>query len=143
MNNDDLDFLQPETQDEFERPERGIVVDGSCAGNPGDGQYRIMDLETNEMLFESKFFLNVTNNQMELLATLHAISKYPDKIIYTDSQTAFAWVKNKTINSSSSNHQMTERLTKGLNHIKSLTFDLRMWKTRIWGENPADFNRKS
>ncbi|MBK9723303.1 MAG: hypothetical protein IPO78_17205 [Saprospiraceae bacterium] len=138
-----FDFLNPENNDLNTIPKTGIIVDASCMGNPGVGQYRVYSLTESKVLYQSGYFENVTNNQMEALAALHAIAKHHEEIIYTDSQTAKAWIENKCISTSSNNHGMNARILAGLEHIKSLSYTLRLWQTRIWGENPADFGRKN
>lgn len=130
----------------MERPESGIVVDGSVSGNPGPGRYKIVDLETLEVLFTSKYFENVTNNQMELFGILHAAYLVEengwDKIIYSDSQTGIAWFNNKRMDTSSTNKNINIRLTQGLRWAKNREVTVLRWLTQIWGENPADFGKK-
>lgn len=72
-----------------------IFIDGSSRGNPGTGGYGIVifeDADSNNILFaRSAQYSNVTNNQMELMALLHALDyvedHYPNEpvMIYSDS----------------------------------------------------------
>ena len=70
-----------------------IYTDGSCLGNPGPGGWGAL-LEFNEQTKEmSAGFAHTTNNRMELLAPIEALSQLKQKCdvnIYTDSQ----YVKN-------------------------------------------------
>lgn len=66
-----------------------IYTDGSCLGNPGPGGYGAL-LEFKQQQKEiSQGFQNTTNNRMELLAPIAALSllKEPCEVnLYTDSQ---------------------------------------------------------
>ena len=77
-----------------------IFVDGACAKNPGIGEYRVIS-ECKTINFNSDKYPASTNNLMEFLALVKAIElSKPGDIIYSDSQTALAWVKKKLINTS-------------------------------------------
>lgn len=69
-----------------------IYVDGSSRGNPGDGGFGVVIINNNKLEYAfSEQFNNVTNNQMELRAIIHALElikeKYPEEevIIHSDS----------------------------------------------------------
>lgn len=56
-----------------------VYTDGSSRGNPGAGAYAFL-VKTERGIYEdAKYFDNVTNNQMELLAILNAIKFIKDK----------------------------------------------------------------
>ena len=65
-----------------------IYTDGSCIGNPGPGGWAVIILDNrNEKIISGKKN-NTTNNQMELLAPIKALSNFNKKksfIIFTDS----------------------------------------------------------
>ena len=65
-----------------------IYTDGSCIGNPGPGGWAVIILDNrNEKKISGKKN-NTTNNQMELLAPIKALSNFNKKksfIIFTDS----------------------------------------------------------
>ena len=69
-----------------------IYVDGSSRGNPGDGGFGVVIINNNKLEYAfNEQFNNVTNNQMELRAIIHALElikeKYPEEevIIHSDS----------------------------------------------------------
>jgi ribonuclease HI len=69
-----------------------IFTDGACSGNPGPGGYGILMRvpEKNYQKTYSKGFRKTTNNRMELMAVIFALSKLKspenDVHIYTDSK---------------------------------------------------------
>lgn len=69
-----------------------IYVDGSSRGNPGAGGFGVVIINNNKLEYAfNEQFNNVTNNQMELKAIIHALElikeKYPEEevIIHSDS----------------------------------------------------------
>lgn len=130
----------------MKRPERGICVDGSCMGNPGKWQYQIIDLALGVELYISPILENGTNNIAEYVGIIHAMGlckKMDLQVfgpIYSDSQTALTWIRNGKSNSSLT-HPLLERADKWLKENRSHTSVLK-WETKLWGESPADFNRK-
>ena len=78
-----------------------IYTDGSCIGNPGPGGWAVIILNNkNEKIISGKKN-NTTNNQMELLAPIKALSNFNKKksfIIFTDSiyvkEGITKWIKN-------------------------------------------------
>ena len=78
-----------------------IYTDGSCIGNPGPGGWAVIILDNrNEKKISGKK-KNTTNNQMELLAPIKALSNFNKKksfIIFTDSiyvkEGITKWIKN-------------------------------------------------
>jgi ribonuclease HI len=79
-----------------------IAVDAACSGNPGDMEYRGVKTISGEELFRLGPFKEATNNIGEFLAIIHAAAllkknKLNNTIIYTDSKTAMAWVRNKKV----------------------------------------------
>jgi len=126
------------------KPVKGICVDGGTEGNPGPCFYRGVDIETNTVLFE-KHLGEGTNNIAEFLAIVHAIH-YCEKNniepnIWSDSKTAIAWVRNKKANTTIDG-PITNRLTKACEYLKNKDIVINKWKTKHWGEIPADFGRK-
>ena len=70
-----------------------IAVDAACSGNPGEMEYRWIDLQTWGEIFHEKFQIG-TNNIWEFLAIVHGL-KYlwdDDKVIYSDSRIAISRV---------------------------------------------------
>lgn len=131
-------------------PIDGICVDGACSGNPGVGEYRYVWTGGGMEIFRSKQYKNVTNNIMEFLGLVDAIKYALENkisVIYSDSVTAMAWVKNKKCNTTIDEknqiwHEINDSIlflntNKAINSIK-----LEKWDTEKYGEIPADFGRK-
>ena len=124
-----------------------IYVDGYCIGNPGPcGCRGVMD---GKQIFIYDLGLG-TNNIAEFYAVAAAIKYIKDHeltpaILYSDSMTALSWIKNRHTNSSVPN----ENLKKAVDYIKSIKkiglegIDILHWKTKLWGEIPADFGYKN
>ena len=65
-----------------------IYTDGSCIGNPGPGGWAAIILDADKKDIISGRKKNTTNNQMELMAAIKALTFFSRKqkiIIYTDS----------------------------------------------------------
>ena len=65
-----------------------IYTDGSCIGNPGSGGWAAIILNGDKQDIISGRKKNTTNNQMELMAAIKALTFFSRKqkiIIYTDS----------------------------------------------------------
>lgn len=129
-----------------------ICVDASCRGNPGDVEYRGVSTETREELFHKRPMPNGTNNLGEFLAIVHGLAylknQNKDIPIYSDSQTAILWVKNKKtktkLNRSADNEEIFVLVDRALNWLENNEYSnpVLKWDTRYWGEIPADFGRK-
>ena len=83
-----------------EIPRVGWTVDAACSGNPGDMEYRAVNLEDWNELFRQGPFKMGTNNIGEFLAIVHALAvlkkdKNPTLPVYTDSRTALSWIRKK------------------------------------------------
>ena len=66
-----------------------IYTDGSCIGNPGNGGWAAIIINSEKKIQVKGSKKNTTNNQMELLAPIQALKKIPkgSKIqIFTDSK---------------------------------------------------------
>ena len=132
--------------------ERSIAVDAACSGNPGVMEYRGVSLWNNQEIFHFKCELG-TNNIGEFLAIVHALAllqkmNLPDLPIYTDSQTAISWVKNKKCKTKlEQNHRtlpLFDLIHRAEAWLQSHTWQnsIIKWPTEKWGEIPADFGRK-
>lgn len=129
-----------------------ICVDASCLGNPGIVEYRGVDTKTGEVLFHKSPMDNGTNNIGEFLAIVHALAylNKQNKVIpiYSDSQTAIKWVKNKKINTklqqNSTNQEIFDLIKRALFWLENNSYSnpILKWDTVAWGEIPADFGRK-
>jgi ribonuclease HI len=129
-----------------------ICVDASCIGNPGDVEYRGVNTETREELFHKRPMPNGTNNLGEFLAIVHGLAylknQNKDIPIYSDSQTALLWMKNKKIRTklkrSADNKEIFNLVDRALNWLENNEYvnPVLKWDTVSWGEIPADFGRK-
>ncbi len=128
-----------------------IFVDGSCIGNPGPGEYR--GVINDQVVFNQKFSFQTTNNIMEFVAIVHGLGYaqkqgFKDFIVFSDSQTAIAWVKRLKCNSGLENidpeqKDIIQRAEKYLNANSHIIEKVEKWDTRKNGEIPADFGRKN
>lgn len=132
---------------------RAIAVDAACAGNPGPMEYRGVSLSTGRQLFHFGPVEGGTNNIGEYLAIVHAMalcaqSGEPHRTIYSDSRIAQGWVRRRRANThiapTPSNQYVREVLARADRWLQTheLTNPLLKWNTEVWGEIPADFNRK-
>lgn len=135
-----------------------LCVDASCTGNPGVMEYRAVDLKARKEVFRSPIYSMGTNNLGEFLAIYDAIryienlekkrSKTKYECIFSDSETAIAWMRSKKIKTTLKYTKETkELLTKvqdAITRIKThdFTIPIRKRETEIRGEIPADFDRK-
>ena len=128
------------------------AVDAACSGNPGPMEYRAIDLATGAEVFRYGPIFG-TNNIGEFLAVVHALAlmkqqNITDKVIYTDSNNAIAWLKKKHCKTTLPHDEQTERLFGVIRRaeqwlrLNAVTIPVEKWDTRAWGEIPADFGRK-
>jgi len=143
-----------------------LCVDASCIGNPGNMEYRAVDLHTRKEIFRSPIYPLWTNNLWEFLAIYDAIryiekknnvkhatwtvkqtkSKY--ECIFSDSETAIARVKSKKIKTTLPYNDQTKdllmKVQEAATWLKTHNFDIpiRKRETEIRWEIPADFDRK-
>ena len=108
-----------------------VCVDGACQGNPGKIEYRGVNMDTKEVLFQfgsdnSQEGDHIgTNNIAEFLAVCHAVG-YCKRItqnytVYTDSKTAISWFSRKKCNSSyQAKGEVKRRIKKCEEYIKTL-----------------------
>jgi ribonuclease HI len=133
-------------------PTDGLAVDAACSGNPGSLEYRAVWISTGEQAFHKGPFEEGTNNIGEFLAIIEGLKllanlKLP-MILYTDSQIAIGWVKKKKANTTLVNSSKTKALfamiEEGQSWLSKNSYStpIEKWKTKLWGEIPADFGRK-
>jgi len=128
-----------------------IAVDAACSGNPGEMEYRWIDLQTWDEVFHEKFKI-WTNNIWEFLAIVHWLSYLWDdnRVIYSDSKIAISWVnqwKCKTqidTNEKSDFWKTLEGVERAEKWLKENWIKHKILKrnTEDWWEIPADFGRK-
>ncbi len=89
----------------------------------------------------------------EFLAIVHALAFLKDKEsnipVYSDSQTAMKWVKEKKVKSTLKREKETEEMWSLVERAESwlkqntYTNPILKWNTKEWGEIKADYGRKS
>ena len=130
-----------------------ITVDGAFSSSTKAMEYQCVMNISREIIFRSQPLIGGSNNLAEFLALIDAI-RYREKTkqenlhIYSDSATALAWLRDKkvntTINLESANPLIKEMIDTSLAYLKSTDKhnNIFKWTTSLWGEIPADFNRK-
>lgn len=129
-----------------------IAVDAACSGNPGAMEYQGVYTKNGRRIFYAGPFPDGTNNVGEFLALVHALALLKEKgkamPVYSDSETAMAWVRNKKaktkLEPNKANAKLFELIQRAEYWLKNNTWEspILKWKTEIWGEIPADFGRK-
>lgn len=130
-------------------PGEYIIVDGACDHTTGVFEYKGIFYQSKDLFFKFGPVKGGSNNIAEFLAAVHALSLCKKRglrlPVYTDSQTALAWVRNRRANTgvemSGDVEMLIGRAEKWLRENPDHN-DLRKWDTKNWGENPADFGNK-
>ena len=132
--------------------EDSYSVDASCIGSPGPMEYQCVHTTTCQQIFHQGPFENGTNNIGEFLAIVHALALFKKRgitaPIYTDSDTALAWVKHKKcktkLTPDETNQPIFELISRAESWLDENEFvnELLKWDTNAWGEIPADYGRK-
>lgn len=128
-----------------------LAVDAACSGNPGPMEYRGVYLKTGQVIFHYGPVYG-TNNIGEFLAIVHGLALLKQKglsmPIYSDSQNAISWVRQKKCKTKLEHTAKTAELfnliERAENWLKNNSYSTRIikWETTRWGEVPADFGRK-
>lgn len=129
-----------------------MSVDAACSGNPGVLEYRGVDTSTGKEAFRQGPFPLGTVNIGEFLAIVHGLAylhKHKSNIpIYSDSLTARKWVKDKAIKTklerTVKNDALFQLVDRAIIWLRTHSYsnEILTWKTKVWGEIPADFGRK-
>lgn len=147
-----MTVVKPNADPHAPLPEmNALAVDAACSGNPGVMEYQGVFVSTRTQLFHFKAPYG-TNNIGEFLAIVHGLAYLKknrmDLIIYSDSVNAINWVRAKQCRTklpyneqSAPLYEIIRRAEAWL-HNNTYTTDIRKWDTDLWGEIPADFNRK-
>lgn len=127
------------------------AVDAACSGNPGQMEYRGVELVTGKELFHFGPTYG-TNNIGEFLAIVHALALIKKqglrRTVFTDSRNALLWVKGKKCRTKLERNARSEELfgiiERAERWLAENTWDTPVvkWNTKEWGEIPADFGRK-
>ena len=129
-----------------------ISVDAASSGNPGIMEYQGVDTKSKKVLFKQGPFKEATNNIGEFLALVHGLAFLKklksSQIIYSDSITAISWVKKKQCQTklapNENNKEVFKLIDRAITWLMTHSYDNQIvkWKTKKWGEIPADFGRK-
>lgn len=129
-----------------------ISVDGASSSRGGMSEYRGVYTHNAKEIFRMGPFPDGTNNLMEFLALVHALGFCKQEgislPIYSDSRTAILWVHNKQIKTKQArterNKQLFALIDRALIWLNENDYSNKIlkWETKVWGEIPADFNRK-
>ncbi len=152
-NNKKRPQLTAEQKKKYGEPiQESISVDGASSSRGGMSEYRGVITSTGQEIFRMGPYPEGTNNLMEFLALVHALS-YCKKNgillpIYSDSRTAILWVRNKAIKTkqprTDKNVKLFDLIDRALKWLNENDYSNKIlkWETKAWGEIPADFNRK-
>ena len=144
-----MDIISPKTKSEQQTnpPSEGIATDCAHSTKHGLTQFRGIDLRTGEQIFLEEIG-NQTTNIGEFLGVVTAAkyiieNNYLPRIIYTDSITAIAWIRDKK----TASKKKYPALKKAEIFLKVMAEEVDQIKIIHWdndklGEIPADFGRK-
>lgn len=131
----------------MKRPVEGIATDGAHSTSNGLTSYRAVDIKTEEQLFLEEIG-NRTINIAEFLAVVQAMKyiiehDYYPKVIYTDSITAMAWVRNKRT-ASKKKYPALKTAEIFLKTMGTQIDEIQIihWNNDLWAEIPADYGNK-
>lgn len=130
-----------------------IAVDAACSGNPGKMEYRLVFVETGDVLYASPVYPRGTNNIGEFLAIVHALAWMEQHSyivpLYSDSKIALSWVRQGKCKSKLAREARTEELYRLIERAEQwlathdlCRYTLLKWDTAACGEIPADYGRK-
>lgn len=132
--------------------EDSYCVDASCSGYPGRLEYKCVHTTTGQQIFRQGPFVNGSNNIGEFLAIVHALAFFRKRVIpapiYTDSETALTWVKNKKCKTNlpqdEKNSPIFDLISRAEDWLNQNEYpnEILKWDTNAWGEIPADYGRK-
>ena len=129
-----------------------LAVDAACSGNPGKLEFRGVIADTGTQVFHRGPYIGGTNNIGEFLATVLGLA-YLQKhnlpwVLYSDSKTAIAWIKQKKCktqlewNAENQELLLAVRAAEKWLSEHTWTTPIYKWNTEHLGEIPADFGRK-
>ena len=113
-------------------------------------EYRGVDMKTKKVLFLYSETLKTSSGVAEFLALVHGLAYIKKKglstkYIYSDCQTAIVWVEKKRVKTDTKPKGKILDLIKRAEYwLKTNLYETKVlkWKTKSWGEIPADFGRK-
>lgn len=133
--------------DHPETPTKGICTDAAQSEKRKVSEYRGVCLKTGEEIFYTNLG-HQTVNIGEFEAIIEGMqwiikNDYPDKIIWTDSQTAMAWVKyKKTSSNKKFSGLFKSEMFLHIHAARVAEIEVKKWDNKLFGEIPADFHNK-
>jgi ribonuclease HI len=132
---------------------KSLCVDAAWNSETKVVEYRGVWFGSRKVAFRQGPFEGGTNNIGEFLAIVHALgvlaNKSLDHPVYSDSQSAMKWVKQRKVESKSMQQGKTSAEINALVERALVWLDenkygneILKWETRAWGEIPADYGRK-
>lgn len=129
-------------------PIEGIACDGAHSEKNRLTQYQAVDLATGELLFREDIGYQTVNigeylGLAEAIRYVIFVAKKPT-VIYCDSKTAIAWVRDRYTSSKKFNKDVFKAemfILACKTEIEKLV-TIKHWSSTKWGENPADFGNK-
>lgn len=128
-----------------------LCVDAACSGNPGKMEYQGIHIPSGKRIFHYGPVWG-TNNIGEFLAIVHALALLKQQgksmTVYSDSNTAQTWVRNRHCKTTLPRDEKTEELHQLITRAELWLRNnpdhcpVEKWNTNEWGEIPADFGRK-
>jgi len=148
-----LPVLNPNLRSQMKLPiAESYCVDASCLGNPGRLEYRCVHTTSHEAIFAEGPFERGTNNIGEFLAIVHALMLCAKSglalPIYSDSENAISWVRQKKCKTlllpDARNQRLFDLIAEAEVWLRSQPHSnpILKWDTKAWGEIPADYGRK-
>lgn len=132
--------------------QNSLAVDAACSGNPGVMEYQGVMVDSRKQVFHQGPFPQATVNIGEFLALVHGLAYLKQKEleipIYSDSTIAISWVKRKKANTKLPETQINKNVFDMMRRaevwLQQNTWknEILKWETSVWGEIPADFDRK-
>ena len=132
---------------------KSLCVDAAWNSETKVLEYRGVLFAGRVAVFKQGPFADGTNNIGEFLAIVHALGalakKSLDYPVYSDSQTAIKWVKERKVKSESmqtgkTSKEIDDLVERALVWLNDNPYnnEILKWETRAWGEIPADYGRK-
>ncbi len=139
---------------DFKPEPNALVVDGACCLQTGDFEYQAVWLHDKRTAFKSPVLSPGTNNLAEFLGLVAGLRHVAELglqcPVYSDSQTAISWVRKRAhkcgpVLQGLVTDEVAKMMDDAINWLKANPEHPKViqWMTKHWGENPADYGRKS
>lgn len=132
-------------QRQADYPTAGLTSDAGTHGNPGPSEYQVTNLAGRVLEHRE---LGVHTNNFAELAGIEAMIRLAvqsrETLLWTDSAIALAWIRSGRLGPTVHEPEAILALIHSIQRLLREHPTLRplKWKTRRWGQIPADFGRK-